>query len=110
MSGTTANSTVPDIPVLGGKSAGSQTYAVLDIIERALKALGGAMSDVVRTRIMIKREEDCEAVSTAHGWVFGCAKVRPANTLVVSGLIGAEYLVEIEAEAQLGSKGTVRTS
>lgn len=100
------------VPVLGGNSAASQTYAVLDIIERALKALGGSMSDVVRTRVMIRSEDDCEAVSAAHGWVFDrCARVRPANTLVVvSGLIGAEYLVEIEAEAQLGFKGTFRIS
>ncbi|KXJ86154.1 NADP-dependent oxidoreductase domain-containing protein [Microdochium bolleyi] len=107
VSGTTANSPIASIPVLGGNSAGSQTVAVLDIIERALKRLGGTMSDVVRTRIIIRNEEDCEAVSAAHGWAFRCAKVRPANTLVVSGLIGAEYLVEIEAEAQVGSTGTM---
>jgi len=29
--------------------------------------------------------------------------IRPANTLVHAQLVGAEYLVEIEAEAQIGA-------
>ncbi|KAL5340189.1 NADP-dependent oxidoreductase domain-containing protein [Aspergillus crustosus] len=110
VSGTTANSPVPSrIPVLGGSSAGSQTVAVLDIIGHTIKALGGSLSDVVRTRIMVANEADCEAVSRAHGWVFNCEGVRPANTLVTAGLIGLEFLVEIEAEAQLGCTGVFRT-
>lgn len=51
---------------------------------------------------MVRREEDCEEVSRAHGWAFNCLGIKPSNTLVVSGLIGDEYLVEIEAEAELG--------
>ncbi|CAJ2503113.1 Uu.00g105070.m01.CDS01 [Anthostomella pinea] len=47
VSGTTANSPIPaTLRVLGGKSAGSQTVAILDITIRALKALGGSLSDV----------------------------------------------------------------
>jgi enamine deaminase RidA (YjgF/YER057c/UK114 family) len=57
---------------------------------------------------MIQNEKDCEEVSRAHGWVFECAGVRPANTLVVSGLVGSDLLVEIEAEADLGFKNTLR--
>lgn len=58
------------------------------------------MSDVVRTRVMVRREELCERVSLAHGWVFqACEGIRPANTLVTAGLIGDDFLVEIEAEA-----------
>lgn len=104
VSGTTANSPIPSIPVLGGTSARSQTVAILDIIANAIQALGGSLSDVVRTRIMVRREEDCEEVSRAHGWAFNCVGIKPANTLVVSGLIGDEYLVEIEAEAELGHR------
>ncbi|KAF8864659.1 Aldo/keto reductase [Acephala macrosclerotiorum] len=102
VSGTTANSPIASIPVLGGKSARSQTVAVLDIIAHAIKKLGGSLSDVVRTRIMVQNPEDCEEVSQAHGWAFGCVGVRPANTLVVIGLIGLEFLVEIEVEAEVG--------
>ncbi|KAL4968171.1 NADP-dependent oxidoreductase domain-containing protein [Aspergillus stella-maris] len=111
VSGTTANSPVPAvIPVLGGSSAASQTVAILDGIARAVKALGGRISDIVWTRIMVANEKDCEAVSRAHGWFFKCERVRPANTLIKAGLIGSEFLVEIEAEAEVGvgSDGVLR--
>ncbi|KAH9903931.1 NADP-dependent oxidoreductase domain-containing protein [Xylariomycetidae sp. FL2044] len=109
VSGTTANSPIPaSIRVLGGESAGSQTTAVLDLIRRAIRALGGSMSDIVRTRIMLRNAEDCEAVSRAHGWIFQCEGIRPSNTLVTAGLIGDAYLVEIEAEAQVDSLGLLR--
>ncbi|TGO35003.1 hypothetical protein BHYA_0174g00290 [Botrytis hyacinthi] len=104
VSGTTANSPVSSIPAIGGKSARSQTVAILDIVARAIKALGGDLSDVVRTRIFLQKEGDVEAVSLAHGWAFKCVGVRPSNTLVVSGVIGDEFLVEIEVEAELGCR------
>ncbi|KAI8948445.1 NADP-dependent oxidoreductase domain-containing protein [Xylaria longipes] len=111
ISGTTANS--PDnisTLVLGGRSARSQTVAILDIINRALKALGGTLSNVVRTRVIVRNEADCEEVSRAHGWVFQCEGIRPSNTLFVANLVGTEYLVEIEAEARLGSDDVLRLS
>lgn len=65
------------------------------------------MSDVVRTRVMVRREDVCEPVSLAHGWAFAaCEGVRPANTLVTAGLIGDAFLVEIEAEAVVGTINT----
>ncbi|KAL3422267.1 endoribonuclease L-PSP [Phlyctema vagabunda] len=108
ISGTTANSPLPSIPVVGGRSARSQTVHVLDIIGRALKVLGGSLSDVVRTRIMVPDVDDVDEISKAHGWAFNCAGVRPANTLVVTNLVGPEFLVEIEAEAVLGFDKVVR--
>ncbi|KAH8674278.1 NADP-dependent oxidoreductase domain-containing protein [Xylariales sp. PMI_506] len=112
VSGTTANSPLSSLNVIGGTSARSQTVHILDIIEGALKALGseGGMADVVRTRILVRNVADCEEVSRAHGWVFRHADVRPANTLVTAGLVGEQMLVEIEAEAEVGSakNGVVR--
>ncbi|KAK1574580.1 endoribonuclease L-PSP [Colletotrichum navitas] len=110
VSGTTANppaELMEQLAAVGGASARSQTVAVLDVIERAIRRLGGSMSDVVRTRVMIRREEDVAEVSEAHGWVFQCHGVRPANTLTTAGLIGDEMLVEIEAEAVVGSSESV---
>jgi hypothetical protein len=42
---------------------------------------------------------DWEPVARAHGERF--ARIQPANTLVSAGIIGDEYLVEIEADAEL---------
>jgi len=103
ISGTTAHSPITSVTILGGSSARSQTVAVLDIIARSLKALGSSLSDVVRTRIIIRNEADCMAVSETHGWTFHCVGVKPANTLIVAGLIGKEFLAEVEAEAIVGS-------
>jgi enamine deaminase RidA (YjgF/YER057c/UK114 family) len=98
VSGTTA--TGPDGLVAPGDAAGQARYA-LDKIETAVSSLGGSLGDIVRTRIFVARVEDWKAVGAVHGERFG--NIRPANTLVRADLIGDEYLVEIEAEAVVGS-------
>ncbi len=98
VSGTTA--TGPDGVVAAGDAAGQARFA-LDKIERAIEALGGRLRDVVRTRVYVRRQADWEAVARVHGERFGA--IRPANTLVQAGLVGDEYLVEIEAEAVIGA-------
>ena len=98
VSGTTA--TGPDGQAVPGDAA-AQARFILDRIERAVRSLGGRFEDVVRTRIYLRRLEDCEAVSRVHGERFGA--IRPANTLVQAGLVGDAYLVEIEAEALIGA-------
>jgi len=98
VSGTTA--TGPGGPVAPGDPAGQARFA-LDKIEKAIRDLGGSLGDVVRTRIFIARMDDWEAVAKVHGERFG--KIRPANTLVRADLVGDPYLVEIEAEAVVGS-------
>ena len=96
VSGTTA--TLGD-RVIGGQDPAAQTQFVVDKIEGALQSLGGALEDVVRTRIYIRNTEDWEAVSRVHGQRLG--HIQPANTLVRADLIGDDYLVEMEAEAIL---------
>ena len=97
VSGTTA--TAGSDRVVAPDDAGAQTTYVIDKILAALSALGARAEDVVRTRIYITDAADVEAISRAHGRVFG--DIKPANTLVVvAGLIGG-YRVEIEAEAIL---------
>lgn len=101
VAGTTA--TAPDGSVAASGDAAGQTRFVLDKIEEAIVQLGGSLEDVVRTRIYIARIEDWEKVATVHGERF--SKIRPANTLVRADLIGDGYLVEVEAEAIVGSDG-----
>ena len=96
VSGTTA--THGDFSVGAGDPI-AQTHFVIDKIESALNSLGAQLRDVVRTRIYVSDEADCEAIARVHGERF--AEIRPANTLVVAKLIGSQYLVEIEAEAVL---------
>lgn len=96
VSGTTATHGTRSI---GGTDAAAQTHFVIDKIEGALESLGAALTDVVRTRVFVKRMADWEAVARAHGERF--AAIQPANTLVQADLVGDAYLVEIEADAEL---------
>jgi len=84
--------------VCPGDPRGQAVY-ILDKITASIAALGGSLDDVVRTRIYLANADDWEAVGRAHGRHF--AQARPANTLLeVSRLVG-DYLVEIDAEAEL---------
>lgn len=87
--------------VMGVGDAAAQAHFVIDKIEGAIQSLGGALDDVVRTRVYVARMEDWEPVARAHGERFGA--ILPANTLVHAGLVGDEYLVEMEAEAEVTS-------
>jgi aryl-alcohol dehydrogenase-like predicted oxidoreductase/enamine deaminase RidA (YjgF/YER057c/UK114 family) len=84
---------------VGGRDAASQTHFVLDKIAGTLRSLGASLDDVVRTRVFVADARDVEAISRAHGARLG--HVRPANTLVLAGLVGEELKVEIEAEARV---------
>ena len=94
VSGTTATH---GARVIGGEDPAAQAHAVLDKIAGALQSVGGALEDVVRTRIFVRDIAQWEPVARAHGERLG--HVQPANTLVQAPLVGDEYLVEIEAEA-----------
>ena len=97
VSGTTATHGAGRV-VCPGDPRGQAVY-ILDKIAASLAALGGGLDDVVRTRIYLRDADHWEPVGRAHGRAFATA--RPANTLLeVSRLVG-DYLVEIEAEAEL---------
>ena len=83
--------------VIGGSDPVSQTHFVIDKIDGALQSLGASLYDVIRTRVYIRDIAHWEPVANVHGERF--RDTKPANTLVQAGIIGSEYLVEIEAEA-----------
>ena len=103
IAGTTATNAAGKVVGEGDPTA--QTRYILDKIQRALTELGGALTDVVRTRIYVRHVADWEPVARVHGAYF--SHIRPANTLVQAQLVGEEYLVEIEADAIVGAGGAM---
>lgn len=99
VSGTTA---MKDGVLVGICDAAEQTRQILRILEEALAEAGASKGDVVRLRVYLIDVADHEAVLLVVGEAFG--DIRPANTLlVVAGLIDPRMLVEIEADAVVGS-------
>lgn len=86
--------------LIGGGDPAAQAHFAIDKIEGALESLGARLQDVVRTRVFVRNAADWEPVARAHGRRFG--DIRPANTLVEAKLVGEAYLVEIEADAEVG--------
>ncbi len=100
VSGTTATHGSGEIVCKGDPHG--QTVYILDKIAASIRALGGSLEDVVRTRIYMRDITKWEPVARVHGRFFSVA--RPVNTLIeISDLVG-EYDVEIEAEAVLDAK------
>jgi enamine deaminase RidA (YjgF/YER057c/UK114 family) len=98
----------PHVAVAGTTGAGpagdiaTQTRDALRRIEVALQQAGAALADVVRTRIYVTDISRWREVGAVHAQIFG--ETRPVATMVeVSGLIAPELLVEIEADAYVGS-------
>ena len=100
VSGTTALGA--DGRLVGINDPAAQTAQTLKNIEAALTRAGATLAQVVRTRIYVTNIADWEQIGRAHGAVFG--ETRPTTSMVeVSRLIAPDMLVEIEADAWLGS-------
>jgi enamine deaminase RidA (YjgF/YER057c/UK114 family) len=90
-------------PLLDGKTVGkgdpaAQARRCLDIIKEALERAGSSLDQVVRTRTLLTRIDDWQAVAAVHGEYFGA--IRPANTIVqVTRFIDPDWLIEFEADA-----------
>ena len=93
----------PDGQTVGRGDPSAQMRRCLEIVEAALERAGSSLADVVRTRTLLTRIDDWEAVGRVHGEVFGT--IRPANTVMqVVRFIDPEWLVEVEADAVLSDR------
>jgi len=76
----------------------AQARRAFEIVQAAIEALGGQLTDVVRTRMFVTDIREWKALGKVHGSIFG--EVRPATTMLqISRLIDEEALVEVEADA-----------
>jgi len=79
----------------------AQAKRCLEIVVRALAELGAGPADVIRTRMFVTDIARWEEYGRAHGEVF--RDHPPATTMVqVSALIRPDFLIEIEADAEVG--------
>ena len=88
----------PDGRTVASGDAAGQARRCLEIIKEALERAGTSLDRVIRTRTLLTRIEDWQAVASVHGEFFGA--IRPANTVMqVSRFIDSAWLVEFEADA-----------
>ncbi len=86
-----------------GKTVGigdpaAQTRQCFEIIKDALERAGSGLRDVVRSRILLTRIEDWEAVIKVRAEYL--SDVKPVDTIMqVSRFVNPEWLVEIEVDA-----------
>ena len=75
----------------------AQTDQAFKNIAAALAQAGSSLADVVRVHYLLTRKEDFEPIWPVLQQYFG--DVRPACTVMVTGLVDDKMLIEIEVTA-----------
>ena len=98
--GTTSTNSKGDVD--GGGDAYLQTKIILEKIEVALRQAGARISDVVKVRFYVTDIARAQEYLKAYSEWF--KKTRPVLTMAeVKALARVDHLVEIEADAIIGS-------
>lgn len=91
----------PDGNTTAQGDVAAQTRRCLQISAEALAAVGAALQDVVRTRIMLTDITRWPEAAAVHGEYF--SSIGPAATFIeVSRFIDPAWLVETEVDAIIG--------
>jgi enamine deaminase RidA (YjgF/YER057c/UK114 family) len=102
VSGTTA--TGPDGALLHPGDAYLQARQAFANVLAALERAGARAEDVVRTRMFVTDISRFEEYGRAHAEAFG--HVRPATAMYgIAALVDPAMLIEVEADAVIGSAG-----
>jgi enamine deaminase RidA (YjgF/YER057c/UK114 family) len=83
------------------EGAGEQAGNALATIAKALSEAGSDLKDVVRVHYYLADAADYDEIVAAVGPVF--TDIRPAATMLVTGLTMAEMKIEIEVTARIGA-------
>ena len=81
--------------------AASQARNALKTIAHVLEEIGASINDTVRVRYYIADRADVAALTPVFGEFFG--DIRPAATMLITGLMEPEMKVEIEVTARMGA-------
>ena len=76
-----------------------QTFANLEAV---LKAAGASMADVMKITCFLKRENDYKIYAEERAKAFPADAQPASSTVIVRALAKPEFLVEVEAIAQIG--------
>ena len=88
----------PDGETVATGDPAGQARRCFEIIKAALEEAGSGLEDVVRTRVLLKRIEDWEAVAGVHAEFF--RDIRPVDTIMqITTFVNPDWLIEIEVDA-----------
>ena len=82
--------------------ADGQTRQVWANLEKAVKAAGGSLADIVKTTTYVVNPDNLAKVRAARLAVQPPEGRPTSTTVVVAGLADPDYLVEVEAIAVIG--------
>ena len=81
--------------------AATQARNALKTIAHVLEEIGASIKDTVRVRYYIADRGDVATLTPVFGEVFG--DIRPAATMLITGLMEPAMKIEIEVTARMGA-------